>query len=138
MEYPNWNSKGMPKLEQLKMSNAGIVRRHPSWYSGVFSRSRRTPSWFTILVQKQFSDQAQIKCSVQVQCSSANEYTSVVIKCRNYYFSATSVRGLDVHRSRAISQLDRRDVAALSFREISLLFKNHYSPYLYRVGFKNL
>ncbi|KZV49449.1 Cation proton exchanger [Dorcoceras hygrometricum] len=56
--YPNWNSKGTPMLVRFEDIYGGTVRGRPSWYN------RSLPDCRTV--------QEQIKCSVQVWCSSAN------------------------------------------------------------------
>ncbi|KZV23125.1 hypothetical protein F511_25086 [Dorcoceras hygrometricum] len=80
----SWNSEGTPKLVEqrtFKLERRGDARAGPTWDAMQVlqeSRAQEASSWFTNLTSfmKQKSiGQAQIKCSVQEKCSSANPYT---------------------------------------------------------------
>ncbi|KZV22336.1 hypothetical protein F511_05290 [Dorcoceras hygrometricum] len=84
LKISSWNSKGTPKMVQQ-----------------FTSRVQGTPRWFTSLEQEQHGDQAQrnaekcrmveaqIKCRVQVWCSSADLSTSEVIECKSDHWNST-------------------------------------------------
>ncbi|KZV47491.1 RNA polymerase beta'' chain [Dorcoceras hygrometricum] len=77
--YPNWNSEGTPKLEQLKMSRRNSegtleMEQHET------NRVQGTSSWFARLVQEQLSDQAQWRDSMK--STLFKRRSSAVFKCR--------------------------------------------------------